>query len=83
LRGELRLNSLEVFETRERIIGNVLACGLGLIAAGGAVALGGYRGRWAGYVVFSLIPVVFIIHASISKRGREKLKAAGDKSLSE
>jgi hypothetical protein len=34
------------FETRERIIGNLLWCGLGLIAACGAVALGGYRGRW-------------------------------------
>ena len=75
LRGELHLNSLEAFETRERIIGNLLWCGLGPIAACGAVALGGYRGRWAGYVVFSLIPVVAITHASISKRRRGKLKA--------
>jgi hypothetical protein len=28
LRGELHLNSLEAFETRERIIGNLLWCGL-------------------------------------------------------
>src|SRR5260370_25269047 len=53
VREELHLNSLEAFETRERIIGNLLWCGLGLIAACGAVALGGHRGRWAGYGIFS------------------------------
>ncbi len=75
LRDALHLNPLEAFETRERIIGNLLRSGLGLTAAVGAVALGGYRGRWAGYVVFGLIPVVAIIHHSAVKRGREKLIA--------
>lgn len=75
LRETLRLNALEDFETRERIIGNLLRCGLGLIAAFGALAIGGYSGRFAGYAVFALIPVVTIVHASISKRRREKLKA--------
>ncbi len=75
LRDTLNLNSLEAFETRERIIGNLLRSGLGLTAAFGAVVLGGYNGRWAGYVVFGLIPVVAIIHGSIVKRGREKLIA--------
>jgi hypothetical protein len=75
LRDALHLNPLEAFETRERIIGNLLRSGLGLAAAVGAVALGGYRGRWAGYVVFGLIPVVAIIHHSAVKRGREKLIA--------
>jgi hypothetical protein len=74
LREALQLNALEAFDTRERVIGNLLLCGLGLIAAGGSVTLGGYRGRWAGYVVFSMIPVVAIVHGSISKRHREKLK---------
>jgi hypothetical protein len=73
LRDTLHLNPLEVFETRERIVGNLWRCGIGLIAAVGAVALGGYRGRWAGYAAFGLIPVVGIIHHSIIKRGREKL----------
>ena len=73
LRDTLHLNPLEVFETRERIVGNLWRCGIGLIAAVGAVALGGYRGRWAGYAAFGLIPVVGIIHHSIVKRGREKL----------
>jgi len=73
LRDTLHLNPLEVFETRERIVGNLWRCGIGLIAAIGAVALGGYRGRWAGYAAFGLIPVVGIIHHSIIKRGREKL----------
>jgi len=74
LREALQLNALEAYDTRERVIGNLLLCGLGLIAAGGSVALGGYRGRCAGYVVFSMIPVVAIVHSSISKRHREKLK---------
>jgi len=74
LREELHLDALEAFETRDRIIGNLLLCGVGLIAAGGALALGGYRGRWAGWA-FALIPVVTIVHASISKRRREELQA--------
>ncbi len=81
LRDTLHLNPLEAFETRERIIGNLLRCGLGLSAAGGAVALGGYRGRWAGYVVFGLIPVVGIIHHSIVKRSRENLIAVNENKL--
>ena len=68
LRDTLNLNSLEAFETRDRIIGNLLRSGLGLTAAFGAVVLGGYNGRWAGYVVFGLIPAVAIIHGSIGKR---------------
>ena len=74
LRETLQLNALEAFDTRERVIGNLLLCGLGVIAACGSVALGGYRGRWAGYVVFSMIPVVAIVHGSISKRHRAKLE---------
>jgi len=83
LRDTLHLNPLEAFETRERIIGNLLRSGLGLTAAVGAVALGGYRGRWAGYVVFGLIPVVAIIHHSAVKRGREKLIALATNSPAE
>lgn len=83
LRDMLHLNPLEAFETRERIIGNLLRSGLGLTAAVGAVALGGYRGRWAGYVVFGLIPVVAIIHHSAVKRGREKLIALATTSPAE
>jgi hypothetical protein len=75
LRDTLHLNSIEAFETRDRIIGNLLRSGLGLTAACGAVALGGYSGRWAGYVAFGLIPVVAIIHHSMSKHRREKLMA--------
>jgi len=83
LRDALHLNPLEAFETRERIIGNLLRSGLGLTAAVGAVVLGGYRGRWAGYVVFGLIPVVAIIHHSAVKRGREKLIALATNSPAE
>ncbi len=75
LRDTLNLNSLEAFETRDRIIGNLLRSGLGLTAACGAVVLGGYNGRWAGYVAFGLIPLVAIFHYSMSKRRREKLIA--------
>jgi hypothetical protein len=75
VRETLHLNTLESFETRERIIKNLLFCGLGLIAACGSVALGGYRGRFAGYAVFSLIPPVAIIHTSVTRRRREKLIA--------
>ncbi len=81
LRDTLHLNSLEAFETRERIIGNLLRCSLGLTAAFGAVALGGYRGRWAGYAAFALIPVVGIIQHSIVKRGREKLMMPNENKL--
>jgi hypothetical protein len=81
LRDTLHLNRLEIFETRERIIGNLLWSGLGLTAACGAVALGGYRGRWAGYMVFGLFPVVGVIHHSISKRGREKLIAPNENEM--
>jgi hypothetical protein len=81
LRDTLHLNPLETFETRDRIVGNLLRSGLGLSAALGAVALGGYRGRWAGYVVFGLIPVVGIIHHSIVKRAREKLIAPNENKL--
>jgi hypothetical protein len=75
LRGTLHLNPLEAFETRERIVGNLLRSLLGLTAACGAVAIGGYSGRWAGYGAFGLIPVVGIIHHSIAKRRREQLIA--------
>jgi hypothetical protein len=74
LREELHLNPLEVFDTRQRVIGNVLLCGVGLIAACGALALGGFRGRWAGWA-FALIPVVFIVRAWAGKRHLEQQKA--------
>ena len=82
LREELHLDSLEVFDTRERIIGNLVMCSVGLIAACGALALGGYRGRWAAWA-FALIPVVLIGHAWISKPRREELKALATNSLAE
>jgi Endosomal/lysosomal potassium channel TMEM175 len=72
LRGELQLNTLEVFESRERIVRYSLLCGVGVIAS--LCALSAYSGRWAGWV-FASIPVVRMTHFSIVRRHRAKLKA--------
>jgi uncharacterized membrane protein len=74
LREELRLNSLETFETRERITRYLLLSGIGLAAAASSLALGGHGGSLAGWI-FLLIPVVRIVHRLVSRREREKLKA--------
>jgi uncharacterized membrane protein len=80
LRDALHLNQFETFDTRNRIIRNVLVCGIGLIAAGASFALGGYNSRWAGWA-FVLIPVVMILHNSINKERRMQLIAANENEL--
>ncbi len=77
LRDALHLSSLETLETRERIVRNLLMCGIGLLAACASLALGGYNGRRAGWV-FALIPVVLIVRASVMGRRRAKLIAPNE-----
>jgi len=74
LRGELHLNAFEIFETRERIVRYLLLCGVGILAAVSALALGGYSSRWVPWL-FVLIPIIRITHSWIARRQREKLKA--------
>jgi uncharacterized membrane protein len=73
-RDALQLNTFEAFDTRNRIIRNLLVCSVGLLAACASVAIGGYNARWAGWA-FALIPVVSILHTSINKRRRARLMA--------
>ena len=74
LRGELHLNALEIFETRERIIRYLLFGGVGVLAAGGALVFGASSSRWAGWL-FVLIPIIRITHGWITKPQRAKLEA--------
>jgi uncharacterized membrane protein len=74
LRDTLDLNRFETFDTRQRVVRNLLVCSIGLIAASISLALGGYSGRWAMWA-FALIPVVLTIHNSINKKRREELMA--------
>jgi hypothetical protein len=74
LRDTLALNPLEAFETRERIVRNLLVGTVGLIAAFGALVLGGYSARWASSA-FVLIPVIVITRNSMVKRRRAELTA--------
>jgi uncharacterized membrane protein len=82
LRDTLHLNPLETFETRDRIIRNLLVCGAGILVAGLALALGGLASRWAP-LAFLLIPVLVRVRNSIVKRGRETLIAASENAMRE
>ncbi len=82
LRDTLHLSSLETLETRERIVRNLLMCGIGLLAACASLALGGYNGRRAGWS-FALIPVVLIVRASVIRRRRARLIAPNENKMRE